>query len=282
MQSWRELRPALTVCGLRGTATVLRAHFSRDVPVFRESLRTAIDQRRVLEIGGPSDVFRPTGTVPVYDRAARVDNVNYAGATLWEVDLREGGPFSPEDRVIGSQHLREATDLGALAPVDTVVSSHTIEHTANPLKALRDWRRVTIEGGMLVLVVPHADGTFDHRRPITTLAHMHDDEKADVDESDVTHAEEILRLHDVSRDPGLASREVLEERVVDNLSLRSMHHHVFDTRTAWDLVAASGWSPLAVEAVWPHNIVLLARNGGPAAQLGRFRSPFPRDRTSRV
>ena len=79
--------------------------------------------------------------------------------------------------------------------------------------------------------------------------------------------------------PASASHEQLRERVAENLATRSMHHHVFDTRSAWAMIVETGWSPLAVEAVWPHDIVILARNGGTPTPLGRFRSPFPHDRS---
>jgi hypothetical protein len=69
--------------------------------------------------------------------------------------------------------------------------------------------------------------------------------------------------------------------VEGNLSTRSMHHHVFDTRAAWGMLVEAGWSPQVTEARWPHDIVVLARNGGPVGDLVPFRSPFPTDRRSR-
>ena len=126
-------------------------------------------------------------------------------------------------------------------------------------------------------MLPHRDGTFDHRRPLTTLEHLRDDEARAVNEADDTHVDEILRLHDVARDPGLASHTQLE-RVDQNLSTRSMHHHVFDTRTAWEMVAEAGWTPVEVEAVWPHDIVLLAVEVASGCHSARSRSPFPTDR----
>jgi hypothetical protein len=56
-----------------------------------------------------------------------------------------------------------------------VLSSHCLEHVANPILALREWLRVMTPDGTLVLVLPHKEGTFDHQRPTTTLGHMIDD-----------------------------------------------------------------------------------------------------------
>ena len=169
--------------------------------------------------------------------------MNYAGATMWESDLVHGGVFAPEGARLGTQWLLEASDLGDVEPYDVVISSHTIEHVSDPLRCLREWRRVTTPGGVLLLVLPHRDGTFDHRRPVTSMDHLKQDERVGVSESDDTHVAEILEMHDIERDPGLESVGQLRERMADNLRMRTMHHHVFDTRAAVDMVVESGWAP---------------------------------------
>ena len=128
---------ALRLCGPRGFATVLGARMRGRTTGFDPAIAEAVASARVLEVGGPSNMFRSGGPVPVYGRAAGVDNVNYAEATLWEADLRDGGDYRPEGRHLGTQWLREASDLGDVGPYDVTISSHTIEHTADPLRALR-------------------------------------------------------------------------------------------------------------------------------------------------
>lgn len=85
---------------------------------------------------------------------------------------------------------------------DCVIASHCLEHIANPIKALREWRRVLRSNELLLLILPHRDHTFDWRRPATTIEHMKSDYEDDVSESDMTHLDEVLSLHDLSRDPG--------------------------------------------------------------------------------
>lgn len=278
MQMFNRARFALEVLGPRGLVQVVLGRVSGRPLAFAPQIAETVVGASVLEVGGPSGLFRASGLVPVYNHAASVDNVNYAGATLWESGLTDGGDFAPEGLHLGTQWLREATDLDDLGPYDVVISSHTIEHTANPLKALREWRRVCKDGGALVMVLPHRDGTFDHRRSITSLDHLREDERAEAKETDDTHIAEILELHDVSRDPGLSSMEQLRDRVEDNVTTRAMHHHVFSTRSALDMVKEAGWVPEAAQAVWQHDIVILARNGGVSQQV-TLRSPFPSDRT---
>ena len=79
-------------------------------------------------------------------------------------------------RLVG-RLIRDATSLDGIedASYDVVLASHTLEHIANPLLALSEWRRVVGADGHLVLVLPHLENTFDHRRPVTTLEHIEAD-----------------------------------------------------------------------------------------------------------
>lgn len=53
--------------------------------------------------------------------------------------------------------------------VDFVISSHVIEHFYDPVKTIKEWLRVTKPGGMIYMVVPHKERTFDKDRPRTPL-----------------------------------------------------------------------------------------------------------------
>jgi SAM-dependent methyltransferase len=171
---------------------------------------------------------------------------------------------------------------------DFVLSSHTLEHSANPLRALGEWARVLKPGAALVLVVPHRDGTFDHRRPLTTLTHLINDLEAGTGEADLTHLPEILQLHDFSQDPGGQDVAAFRERAERNVEYRSLHHHVFDTRLAADAVRHAGLELTAIEALQPYHVVLVAqkpRDGAASARLSDAsledalrKSPFQTDR----
>jgi len=119
---------------------------------------------------------------------------------------------------------------------DFVLSSHNIEHLANPIAAMGEWLRVLRDGSYLVLVVPHKDGTFDHRRPITALSHLIEDYDACTAEDDTTHLAEILDLHDLTKDPSVSSLAEFREIAIRNATERRLHHHVFDTRLVMQLL----------------------------------------------
>ena len=222
----------------------------------------AVSGRRGLEIGGPSPVFARSKLLPVYAHAARIDNVNFSNRTTWETDLRQGGDFYFQSgRAPGTQWIYEATSLAGLADggFDFVLSSHCLEHLANPLAALREWRRVTRDGGHLLLLVPNPVNSFDHRRPRTTLAHLRADEANRTGEDDQTHLAEILSLHDLGRDPYAGSRAQFEERSRHNAQNRCLHHHVFDLALLQAALTETGWFVLAATVARPVHLVALAR-----------------------
>jgi len=235
--------------------------------------------RAGLEIGGPSSVFTAKGFLPVYPLIERLDNCNFSAGTVWEGKILEGPTFKfDNNRAPGQQYIMEATDLRRISSgyYDFVLSSHSIEHTANPLGALKEWVRVLKPGGSLVLVVPHKEGTFDHRRPVTALEHLIDDFKNESGEDDQTHVAEALKLTDLDRDWGVADLVTFEKRLGDNLAFRCLHHHVFDTSLVVEILHFLNLQLLCVEATWPFHIVVAAQvpESNATVRNESFRSPI--------
>jgi SAM-dependent methyltransferase len=264
---------------------------ARSAPLCRE----VVQGRRGLEVGGPSGVFRPDGLLPAYPYVGSLDNCNFAARTTWEGDIAVGRSFLfAEGKEPGMQYVAETTDLSRIASgtYDFLLSSHVIEHTANPLRALDEWLRVLTPNGVLVLLVPHRDGTFDHRRPVTDLGHLVDDMRRGTGEDDRTHLDEILALHDLRRDPAAGGIEAFRERSQRNTENRCLHHHVFDTRLVGRMLDHAGLQLMALEASLPSHVIAIARKVPPSAAVHNaaflmedaapFRqSPFPTDRGSR-
>ena len=75
---------------------------------------------------------------------------------------------------------------------DYVFSSHVLEHMQDTIGALKEWIRVIKDNGVLVLLLPHADRTFDRYRNKTSLEHhILDHEKLSSD-PDHSHDQEIM------------------------------------------------------------------------------------------
>lgn len=124
-----------------------------------------------------------------------------------------------------------------------------------------------------------------------------EDFRRDTSEADVTHVDEVLRLHDLSRDPGVESIQSFRERTRRNAEFRAMHHHVFDTRTLLATVDAAGATILYVDVQPPWHIAVAATWADPQGSMDsdpplvahnanwlapdaawRRASPFPSDR----
>ncbi|HEY3990193.1 MAG TPA: methyltransferase domain-containing protein [Acidobacteriaceae bacterium] len=228
-------------------------------------IERALRGKRGLEIGGPSSIFSPetpNGYVPpVYSLAASVDNCNFATSTTWSHG-EAGRTFRYlPDAEPGMQYIHNATDLGSIAngSYDFLLASHILEHVANPLRALLEFHRVLKPEGSLLAVVPNRLHTFDHRRPVTTFAHLEADLAADTDEGDMTHLDEILALHDLEMDPPAGTPEEFRERCLRNREARCMHHHVFDLALLDRSLRSTGFRPLYRTDVWEIHVLIFAR-----------------------
>lgn len=276
----------------RTLARAYRRVFPRRAAIFEVIAPLARD-RRGFEIGGPSQIFSREGLLPVYPIVESLDNSNYSDRTVWEGTIEEGNTFRFDaSKPAGRAYIREGTDLHGI-PAEAfgiVLSSHTIEHIADPLRALREWVRILANDGTLVLIVPHRDGTFDHRRPVSTLEHLIEDERAGRGEDDQTHVEEILALHDLRMDPPAGTAEEFRARSLKNIENRCLHHHVFDSSLVARILDHLRLEIVAIEAHLPFHIIAVARKRGAGAAIDNTRflgadapfrvgSPFASDRS---
>ncbi len=259
----RQFLDRLQKGGLPWLFVTMRERLWPDKAGLAPEIIAATQNRIGLEIGGPSRVFTARQILPVYSRVACLDNVNFAAQTAWEGGLSDGGEFHfAKGKAAGRQYIREAGNLTGIADAsyDFVLSSHCLEHTANPLGALREWRRVVRPGGHLVLLLPNLTRTFDHRRPITTIDHLKADAAAGIGEDDLIHLDEILSLHDLDRDPKARSAAEFRTRSLRNKENRCLHHHVFDAALMRAALEETGWTVRGIETVRPIHLVALAQN----------------------
>lgn len=254
--------------------------------------RQLVQGRSGIEVGGPSGVFSPRGVLPLYEDVGSLDNCNFASQTTWEGSITEGRTFRfSSGKSAGTQYIAETTNLQRIPSggYDFLLSSHVLEHSANALLALSEWLRVMKAGGTLVLLLPHKDGTFDHRRQVTRLEHLVADQTVGMKEDDLSHLPEILELHDLVRDPGAGSAEEFERRSRANFENRCLHHHVFDTTLVARLLDHVGLQLLSVEAMQPNHVIAVARKPADSARADNTaalaalpdvlrQSPFQSDR----
>jgi SAM-dependent methyltransferase len=214
-----------------------------------------------IEIGGPSDIFKKTGPIPIYELVANIDNINFSDKTFWG-DISSGNNFKYNDqKQNGKQFITDATDLSMIGDntYDFLLTSHVLEHIANPIKALYEWKRVIKKEGHLLIILPSMNHTFDWKRKLTELSHIIDDYKNNMQENDETHFEEIIKMHDVEKDTTVSSYEEHVRRTKNNYSSRIVHHHTFNMNLLKSLLEYCTFEIIDAQFIAPYNLVVIAK-----------------------
>jgi len=251
------------------------------------SIKEFFSGKNGLEIGGFSPIFAENGLLPIYTVANNIDNCNFSRETLWEGKIIGGLTFNFYRNKYGRQFICESSNMKDIKSesYDFVACSHVIEHIANPLKALLEWKRLLKNHGVLLLIVPHKEGTFDHKRPITPLEHLVEDYQKEIDEDDKTHLLEILLFHDLSLDMGVKNRDCFVSRSKGGYENRCLHHHVFTTASAILMLDYIELKVQFVQAYLPWHIIICCQkidgaNDCESAQLHNSNMHFLRDNSS--
>ena len=164
----------------------------------RQLYLSYVVNRHGLEIGGPSEVFRRRQPLDLYRNVDGLDNCDFSRSTVW-AEQQEYYSFDSE-KELGRSIFCDGSDLVSVkdSTYDFVLSSHNLEHFANPVKALKEWKRVIHPAGALILVLPYYKRTFDHRREPTSVEHMLEDFERNIGGR---------RSHTPARDSGEARSE---------------------------------------------------------------------------
>jgi SAM-dependent methyltransferase len=180
----------------------------------------AFYKKNGLEIGGPSKIF--TKKIPIYRILNSLDGVNFKENNLW----RERGSLFK----FNNEYISESIDLKSFKDnqFDFILSSHSLEHSANPLKALFEFKRVVKNGGYLLIIIPKKDHNFDRKRPITSFETILNKFESNAGEEDLSSLEEILELHDLGSNPEADDFSNFINMALNNYDHRALHHHVFD------------------------------------------------------
>ncbi len=190
---------------------------------------TLVKDKSGLEIGGPSGIFSKRNYLPIYPFVKSLDGVNFSNKTIWEGEIEQGNNYLYDGKK-GFQFIAEGTNLNEIKndTYDFLLSCNNLEHIANPIKSLLEWKRVIKPEGVIILILPRKESNFDHLRPITYFEHVKKDFENNIGEDDLTSLSEILELHDLKKDSYAGSFEDFKKRSLDNFENRCLHHHVFD------------------------------------------------------
>jgi len=107
----------------------------------------------------------------------------------------------------------------APSSLGSVVVSHVLEHTANPLRAISETHRVLRPGGRSLIALPDRRLTFDRARPGTSVEHLASEFGRDVKEVADDHIIEFC-IYVEGRDPSEIS-----DSLIAHHRERSIHAH---------------------------------------------------------
>lgn len=239
---------AVTLSGIYETARfkLKNAKGFRIIPTYFSN--EYILHKTGLEIGGPSVVFSSKGIIPLYDIAESLDNINYSSMTIWDNQWLDPliGDHQLKSKIVTfrKEIISEASDLSNIESnsYDFIASSNVIEHLTNPLRSLLEMKRCVRPGGLVIVIVPHKDITFDHRRQVTSIDLLIKIFKLNPSEGDISHLnlDKIFQDYDLDLDIPAGELDSFKKRTFDNKQYRALHQTVFNTQLLLEMVNWAG------------------------------------------
>ena len=209
-----------------------------------------------IEFGGPTELFsNPQYGMNLYPHV-HLDGGNIIKNNYFQTNLGSNFLYGQK---LGKQYDVDCTNedqLKKLRKYDFVLSSHAIEHFANPIHTLKLWEKYLLNSnGYILTIIPDYQYCFDRNRPLTSMDHLIVDYVEDVGEDDTTHIEEQKQLHDWSYGGHHQFYELCE---INNLT-RVVHHHTFTIELVEELFAYCGFEKVLSFKHDELNIVNLSR-----------------------
>lgn len=223
-----------------------------------EKVNKILHGKKGIEFGGPTELFsNPIHKMNLYDYV-ELDGGNIISNNYFQSDLSSTFNYGGK---MGNQYDVDCTNeeqLSTLGKYDFIVTSHAIEHIANPIKTLFLWKSYLLDtGGYILSIIPDYEYCFDRNRPLTTLEHLIEDYNNDIGEDDKTHIEEQKELHDWSYGGHPKFYELCE----NNHLTRVVHHHTFDIDSVEELFDYCGFKKVISYKHDDLNIVNLSKIG---------------------
>ena len=212
-----------------------------------------------LEIGGHSHIFSEAGPIPVYGIARKLDNLDFCSTTFWLPGIRAVEYRPAENLDPGLNFYIDSDRMSEMVAekYDFLIASHVIEHLANPIKTVLEWKRLLKLGGAMILIAPCKYFSYDCDRPTTKIAHLIEDYMSDVGEDDLTHIDEVILKHNLRKDKTVSDIGKLIERTKQNKNNRIMHHHVFDLKLLREMGERCGLQVLESEYIMPRHVACI-------------------------
>lgn len=211
-----------------------------------------------IEFGGPTELFyHPMHRMMLYPYIQSLDGCNIFENNFFQNDL--DSTFTYYKGRTGSRFNIDTANTESLKKItrkyNFILSSHHIEHIANPIKAIIAWKEILTNSGYILAIIPNKEHTFDKKRPLTKMSHMIEDYTNNIGEDDITHTQEQLDLQDWS----MCGMHDFENLSKINEKTRVVHHHCFDTNLVQSLFEYCGYITTQCYYAGNGNIVYLGK-----------------------
>ena len=186
------------------------------------TLKNVTHGKRGVEIGGPSFIGNY-----IYENADNMDNIIFSKDTIWSKHDTEYNYYKNKK---GKVIINDAVNISQIQDeeYDFCFSSHTLEHIANPLKAINEWLRIVKKDGYIIIIVPEKSMCFDHKRSYSEFSTLLSQYEKNVGEDDLSTLPDILENHDLSMDLPAGDLDSFTKRSLDNINNRCLHHYVYN------------------------------------------------------
>ena len=209
-----------------------------------------------IEFGGPTELFSNPGYGMHLYPNVFLDGGNIIKENYFQSNLGSNFLYGSK---IGKQFDVDCTNqeqLSKLKKYDFIVTSHAIEHFANPIKTLKLWQKYVLKkDGYVLSIIPDKEFCFDRKRPSTTIQHLIQDFESNMGEDDTTHIQEQKDLHDWSYGGHHQFYDLCEK----NHLTRVVHHHTFDVELVEEMFSYAGFENLISYKQDELNIVNLSK-----------------------
>jgi hypothetical protein len=168
-----------------------------------------------------------------------VDGLNMKEDNMWQ---RVGEKYYYYQNKKGIQYIGDCSDKNIINNIDKkydlILSSHQIEHLANPIKTLLLYKKLLNINGYILSIIPNKNMFWDINREYTTIEHMLNDYNNNIGEDDKTHLYENLNTSQYK------SSEDLTSKAYVNYKTRVMHHHCFNDELVKNMFEYVGFETL--------------------------------------
>jgi SAM-dependent methyltransferase len=174
-----------------------------------------VSNKKVLEIGGPSIILQF-----LYNSTKSISLLNHKESIEY---FTMGNMPNNFDNIFYGDivDIKTIIDNDLFEKFEVVISSHILEHVANPILSLKNLKKCLIPGGIIITSVPDKNQCWDRVRKYTEMNHIINDYESNILENDMTHIHESACMN----------RPNYYNDIGDHNNPRIIHHHTFNEET---------------------------------------------------